>query len=131
MSHADWRPIARRAGFVVSPGGNIRILLEGRGTQAISIEMSDDSDALLARSIIASARVVREAATDGSPWRYAWERNRLSDLCGFTLDRRGRLVGETWIPLDGLTHDEFSLYVTELARVCDWHEFRLTGQDVE
>jgi hypothetical protein len=26
--------------------------------------------------------------------------------------------------------DEIHVYLQELARVCDWHEFRLTGVDV-
>ena len=51
-------------------------------------------------------------------------------LVGFTIDGRGRLVGESWIPLEGLTSAELKLYLHELARVCDWHEFRLTAQDL-
>ena len=74
--------------------------------------------------------MLADAASGESQWRYAWERNRLSDLLGFTVDPRGRLIGEAWIPLEGLTDKEFSIYIDELARISDWHEFRLTAENV-
>lgn len=123
--------IARRAGYAPTKDGDVVVELDGGGSQRISIELHAGGTALRAHSTIATGRVLREAAADDSPWRYAWERNRLSDLCGFTLDSRGRLVGETWIPLVGLTPEEFAVYVTELARISDWHEFRLTGEDIQ
>jgi hypothetical protein len=127
--HAEWKALARRAGFHVSLDDRITVDLDGGGRQVISFSLHKLQPVVRGRSIIASARVISEAA-DGFSLRYAWERNRLSDLVGFTVDKRGRLVGETWIPIDGLTSDEFALYVNELARVSDWHEFRLTGEDI-
>jgi hypothetical protein len=104
------------------------VTLDGGSTQRIEFLLHHDRNVLRATSTIASRSVVTAAATESGD-RYAWERNRLSDLVGFSIGHHGRLVGSVWIPLDGLTTDEFRLYVAELARVCDWHEFRLTGTD--
>jgi hypothetical protein len=79
-------------------------------------------------SIILSPRATRELG-GGRPSEYAWERNRLSDLMGFSVDGRGRLIGETWIADEAMTPDTLSLHVHEVARVCDWHEFRLSAKD--
>lgn len=46
-------------------------------------------------------------------------------------DRRGRLVGEAWVPKAGLTGHEFQLYVRHLAVEADRFEYRLTGRDFE
>jgi hypothetical protein len=126
---ADWRETARRAGFPVGKADTTTVELHGGGSQRVEFKVDEINDALRATSIIAAPSVLGKAAGD-SAHRYAWVRNRLSDLVGFSVDRRGRLIGEAWIPLEGLTPDEFGLYVSELARVCDWHEFRLTGEDV-
>lgn len=125
----DWRNLARRAGLALTPSDTIRVELEGGSSQTIDLREDPASQTLRARSVIATGKTLAEAASDDTPLRYAWRRNRLSDLVGFTIDGRGRLVGETWIPLEGITEAEFKLYLAELARVCDWHEFRLTAQD--
>lgn len=127
---ADWRGLARQASFVVARDDSVVVRFDGGGSQTIFCERTTAEDALRAWSPIARPAVVEAAAGTESPLRYAWERNRLSDLVGFTIDWRGRLIGETWIPLEGLTAEEISFYFTELARVCDWHEFRLAGEDV-
>jgi hypothetical protein len=124
----DWRAIAARAGYPVGAKDSITVTLDGGSTQVIRFMLHASGTTLRATSVIARASVVA-AASEGSAYEYAWERNRLSDLVGFTSDQHGRLVGEAWIPLDGLAAEEFGLYVSELTRVCDWHEFRLTGEN--
>jgi len=52
-------------------------------------------------------------------------------LMGFRIDRRGRLVGEAWVPKAGLTGEEFQLYVRHLAVEADRFEYGLTGRDSE
>lgn len=59
----------------------------------------------------------------------AWEHNRASSLVGFRADDRGRLVGECWVPIPGLTRDEFLFHVRRVAAACDQLEFQLTGAD--
>jgi len=120
----------KQASFTLSADDRIVVELDGGARQTIGLRAERDDTALRARSVIATARTLSNAADDDSPWRYAWARNRLSDLVGFTVDSHGRLIGETWIPIAGLTPEELKLYLRELARVCDWHEFRLTGQDL-
>lgn len=60
-----------------------------------------------------------------------WKRNRATQLVGFRVDHKGRLVGESWVPKAGLTPDEFVLYVRRVATECDLFEFALTGLDRE
>ncbi|MDB4912385.1 MAG: hypothetical protein JWM95_29 [Gemmatimonadetes bacterium] len=124
----DWKELAKRAGYRVDSSDSITVTLDGGSVQVVRFRLEETEQVLRASSIIAR-RSVLAAATNDSSYRYAWERNRLSDLVGFTVDGRGRLIGETWIPLDELTSEEFGLYLSELARVCDWHEFRLSGED--
>lgn len=127
---ADWTKIAEKAGYPLTTADSVTVHLEGGSTQHVRFRLDEAQRVLRATSIIASRSVLAAASTETGD-RYAWERNRLSDLVGFRVERHhGRLVGETWIPLDGLTPDEFALYISELARVCDWHEFRITGVDV-
>lgn len=107
---------------------SITVQLDGGTSQVVKFRLDDSKHVLRATSIVARPSVLAAAASD-SIYHYAWERNRLSDLVGFTVDARGRLIGQSWIPVEGITPAEFGLYVSELARVCDWHEFRLTGED--
>jgi hypothetical protein len=61
----------------------------------------------------------------------AWEHNRASSLVGFRVDDRGRLVGEAWVPICGLTRDEFLFYLRSTAASCDLFEYQITGKDRE
>jgi hypothetical protein len=61
----------------------------------------------------------------------AWRRNRVSQLVGFRIDHRERLVGEAWVPKVGLRPEEFVIYVRRLASECDLFEYHLTGKDLE
>jgi hypothetical protein len=86
------------------------------------------SDAIELSSLVARPSVLAEI---DSPSLAAWRRNRAASLVGFRVDERGRLVGESWVPTEGLTRDEFLLYVRGLAAACDLFEFQLTGKDRE
>ena len=127
MSNVDWRAFAKKAGY--RPDGNtIIVALENSRSQKVAVEEQRDGSSLRLWSAIASKSRVEELG-HLHPIEYAWERNRLSDLVGFSLDGRGRLIGETWIPSAGLTSAIFKLHLEEIARVCDWHEMRLSGED--
>jgi hypothetical protein len=119
--------LVREAGYRISAGDEIEVRLPGGTRQVITV--SEQGDALHCTSVIAGPKTVAAAAEPDSPLRYAWSRNRLSDLVGFRLDSDKRLIGEAWIPIAGLTAEEIGVYLHELARVCDWHELRLTGVD--
>lgn len=125
---AEWRAVAKAAGHQVSSSDTVTVKLDGGGKQDITLQLDGHRNTLRATSIVARPSVLAAASVDSAN-RYAWERNRLSDLVGFSVDSYGRLIGQVWIPLDGLTPEELGLYLSELARVCDWHEFRLSGED--
>jgi hypothetical protein len=125
---ADWKRLVREAGYRISAGDEIEVRLPGGTKQVIAV--SEQDDALHCTSVIAGPKALAAAVEEpDSPVRYAWSRNRLSDMVGFRLDSDRRLIGEAWIPTAGLTAEEIGVYLHELARVCDWHEFRLTGSD--
>lgn len=124
---ADWKALARQAGFRVSLDDSIDVRL-GESHQIVHVDAHTSDEALRLWSIIATPRTL-EPITD-SPLRYAWGRNRFSELVGFAVDRNRRLIGETWVPRDWLTAAELGLQIREVARVCDWHEFRLGGLDM-
>jgi hypothetical protein len=124
------KSIVRSAGFQVTRDNTVTVPLGAGSRQEIWLDPDRSPDALYAWSTIATRRTVENSLEEqGTVLEYAWERNRLSELVGFAIDRYGRLFGEVWIPLEGLTPDEAKVYLNELARVCDWHEFRLAGED--
>ena len=92
------------------------------------VEVEAKGDAIELRAVVARRSEVEKhhGATLA-----AWNRNRSSCLVGFRIDQRGRLLGESWAPVAGLTADEFLLYVRNLAAACDLFEFQLTGEDRE
>ena len=107
----DWRRLSRQAGLQVTAEG-LRVTV-GERQQAVVVEAPEgESVALRVSSIAAPPRV---SAGYDPPDLLAWERNRASDLVGFKLDGRGRLIGEAWVPTAGLDADEWSFYVRTVA----------------
>lgn len=126
---ADVAAAVNEAGYRPDPDGRITVQLGPGNRQVLHLDPDASAWALRVWTPIAPGRLVEAASEDGEVLRYAWERNRLSELIGFTIDRYGRLIGETWIPLEGLSPAEIQLHLQELARVCDWHDVRLSGDD--
>lgn len=123
--NADWKTIARQLGHFVQEDEIVLQLSTGRQQRVF---VDENGVAVRIWSVILGPAGTSELQ-DGHPLEYAWERNRLSDLVGFSLDSRSRLVGESWIPRGGMNRALFELHLAELARVCDWHELRLSGDD--
>lgn len=123
---ADWRGLTRRAGLRAT-GAEIVVRLGESRRQVVSVE-EKEPDSLRLSSIVA-----KPAATSRlpDPELAAWSRNRLTELVGFSLDGRGRMVGETWLPTVGLTTAEWRFAVYNLARACDRFEYLITGSDEE
>jgi hypothetical protein len=124
--NADWRVLATQLGHYVS-AAEISYKFSDQRQQKVYVDENPAGAVLRLWSVILGPAATTSLA-DGSPLEYAWERNRLSDLVGFSVDNRGRLIGETWIPV-AVDKDLFELHLSELARACDWHELRLTGSD--
>jgi hypothetical protein len=125
--NADWRIVAAHLGHKVSDG-EIIFNFPNKRQQRVFVDEASEATAVRLWSVILGPSATAELS-DGSPLEYAWERNRLSDLIGFSVDQRGRLIGETWISAVAVGRDLFDFHLSELARVCDWHELRLSGAD--
>jgi len=122
----DWRQLSRAAGVAVTTNGLKVSLGGGRQHTLIVDEVDGDTAVLRLWSVAAPARVVLHPEMTDI---VAWERNRTSDLVGFKVDGRGRLIGEAWVPQIGLDAEEWAIYVRAVAEACDRVEYLLTGRD--
>lgn len=90
------------------------------------VRVEDAGESFQLTSVVVSASV--GDGIEDLPIR-TWQRNRGTELVGFRIDSKGRLVGISWVPKAGLSEAEFQLYVRTLASECDRYEFELTGKD--
>lgn len=121
---AEWRRFCSGRGFAVE-GDDIVVTLRGNRSHRITVQEEADAYRLIA--IVARPAIVE--ALVNLPIQ-SWERNRGTELVGFKIDSRGRLVGESWVPKAGVTASEFTLYLLSLASEADRFEYQLTGRDV-
>jgi hypothetical protein len=121
----EWRTLCRAAGLKADQDGVDVDLHDGRHHR---VSVTDADQVYELQAIVARPSHLRDVPEVPL---LAWRRNRASQLMGFRLDRRGRLVGEAWVPKVGLTAEEFQLYVRHLAAECDRFEYLLTGSDTE
>lgn len=122
----DWQRMCRgEAGFSFEESAIVVLLAEERRHR---VEIEDLGDAYQLRGIVVRRSVVD--ALQECVLR-AWRRNRATQLMGFRLDHRGRLIGEAWVPKAGLKRDELVMYVRAVAAECDRFEYVLTGKDRE
>lgn len=123
---SDWREFCRRADGVSVDGDGLVVTFDNQRRHRLDVRETD-------RTYVVIGVVVRPAALADVPDAAlrAWKRNRSTQLIGFRIDRKGRLVGEAWVPRDGLDREEFLLYVTRVATECDLFEYHLTGKDRE
>lgn len=125
MRATDWRRLTRDPDFRVQDDA-ISVRLEGgRGHQV----MVDETNPALLRVWSVAARPALLEQLEEGPDIYAWRRNRHSDLVGFKTDNRGRLIGDAWVPTDGLDAEEWAVYVRAVAFACDRVEYLLSGKD--
>ena len=122
----NWRQLSRHPDFAVTSSEISVTFAEGR-SQRVRVGDENDATGLIRLWSV----VVRSSAlpTDEDPHLLAWQRNRASDLVGFKIDGRGRLIGEAWVPVAGLDAEEWAVYVRTVARACDRLEYLLTGRD--
>lgn len=90
------------------------------------VHVAAGSDQFEMSAIVVSRSIA--TSIDGVALR-AWRLNRNASLVSFRIDRRGRLVGESWAPFAGLTPEEFRFTLRNLAQECDRIEYVLTGED--
>lgn len=121
----EWAKFCQASDFVVD-GPHIVITFRDDRRHRVTVEEEDNEYVL-------RAFVVRQSIVDAIPNLplQIWVRNRAVSLVGFRIDYRRRLVGEAWVPKDGITGSEFQLYVRTLAIEADRFEYSLTGRDSE
>jgi hypothetical protein len=123
---SDWKGFCRKQTGLVVDGEDIVVTFDNQRRHRIEVRETENT-------FVLTGIVARPAVVAGVPDAAlrAWKRNRSTHLVGFRVDRRGRLVGEAWVPRSGLEREEFLLYATRLATECDLFEFQLTGKDRE
>ena len=121
----SWLPLCDAPDFAASDPHVDVTFADGR-THRVTVE--DQTDAYFLSGFVVRQSIV--GALPDLPIQ-TWLRNRTVSLVGFRIDRRGRLVGEAWLPKAGLTANEFQLYVRTIAVECDRFEYLLTGRDAE
>ncbi len=121
----DWQRLSRAAGLQVTAEG-LRVRV-GERQQAVLVEEPEGEPAEL--RVFSFAGPPRASAGYDPLDLLAWERNRASDIVGFKLDGRGRLIGEAWVPTVGLNAEEWGFYIRTVAEACDRLEYLLTGRE--
>jgi hypothetical protein len=104
---------------------SIEVAFDDGRRQVVHVEESKDGS-LRIWSVAAHPAVVRDLV---DPHLQVWRRNRVTELVGFRLDRRGRIIGEALPASVGITAKEWDLCVRAVARACDRFEYVLTGED--
>jgi len=122
----DWQQLCRGTDGVSIDGDGVEVITGDKRHHRIGVR--ETLDAYELTGVVVRASTVR--AIPDAPLR-AWRRNRATHLVGFRIDRKGRLVGEAWVPKAGLKREEFLLYLRRVAAECDLFEFTLTGADRE
>ena len=120
----DWPRLVLRAGYVLRHG-SIRVGLDEGRQQIVNIEETNNGQLRLWATVAGRT----EAGNHDQLELRIWNRNRFADLVGFTLDNQGRLVGQSMIPLAGITTEELALHIRTVASACDRFEYQLTGRD--
>lgn len=122
---AKWSKYCSSPDLVVD-GAHVDVAFNDNRSHRITVNENDDE-------FLFRAFIVRQSVVSSLPDlpTQIWLRNRAISLVGFRIDRKGRLVGEAWLPKAGLTADEFQLYVRTVAVECDRFEYILTGRDAE
>jgi hypothetical protein len=120
----NWREWARGSGWELDQGG-FWIRLGVRRQRVMVIE--GESGSRLLRSRVARRAILNRVS---EPELRAWQRNRVSELVAFRVDRQGVMVAETPIPSD-VTRDEWAFLAVNLARSADRFEYLLSGRDEE
>ena len=90
--NVDWKSLCSAEDLVVEDA-DVLINLGDDRSHRVRVHETDDE-------FVLRAFVVRQADVSSIPDLplLVWQRNRAISLMGFRIDRRGRLVGEAWVP---------------------------------
>lgn len=95
-----------------------------------AVRLREVEDGIRMEATVATARTLNAISQYDDPHRWAWRRNRVSNLVGFRVDSQQRLLAEAVAPAIALTHEEFVTYLSAVAAEADRLELVLTAQDV-
>ena len=123
---SDWKQWCRGAEGLILDADCVDVIQADERKHRIVISETEDVYELT--GVVARASALSELAD--VPLR-AWRRNRTTQLVGFRVDQKGRLVAKAWIPKVGLVREEFLVYLRHVAAECDLFEYCLTGKDRE
>ncbi len=121
--NADWHGLCREKSFSLD-GDVVSVQLPDERRHRVYV--SSQGEEYLLSGLIAKPSSVGQLE---DPIFITWMRNRNSELVGFRIDGKGRLIGEAWLPKVGLTAEEFQLYIRTIAADCDRLESILLGKD--
>jgi hypothetical protein len=96
-----------------------------------AVRLKPIEDGIKLEATVATAKTLDALSLYEDPHRWAWRRNRVSNLVGFRVDANQRLLAEAVAPLVGLTQNEFVVYLMAVASEADRMELVLTAQDVQ
>jgi hypothetical protein len=121
---SEWKRYCHGSGLKAEESVVVVSLDTGR-KQLVRVEDGSESFRLISLVV---KRAVMEKLPNASL--DLWQLNRGLPLVGFRVDQKGNMVGETWVPKQGLNAEEFEIYVKTLASDCDRLEHQLTGRDM-
>lgn len=125
MAANDWTSLCRGSDLEIE-GNRIRVAVSQDRWHRVQVMEREDAYDL---SAVVAQKALLQDLNDASL--RAWLTNRGTELVGFRVDEKGKMVGEAWVPKAGVTPEEFQLYVKRFAIECDRFEFLLTGMDRE
>jgi hypothetical protein len=122
----EWRMLTRKAALKLADG-EIRVPC-GRGRfQNVRVDESMD-DVIRLWSVVVTRGGAQHLLNSSLE---AWRINFHRELVGFKVAEYGRVIGECWVPMIGISEEEWKTYVVTLAQACDRLEYLWTGKDVE
>jgi hypothetical protein len=122
---SEWRMLTRQAALKLT-AGEIRVPCGRERTQRVRV---DDSmgDVIRLWSVVVTRGGAQHLT---NPSLEVWRINSYRELVGFKIAEHGRVIGECWVPMIGITKDEWKTYVVNLAKACDRLQYMWTGKDM-
>jgi len=106
----------------------ILVTFSNNRRQALSVDRQNDHY-VMTSVVLGRTRVNRVGRSRLLP--LLWQRNREANIVAFSLDKRGRLVGQIEQLVETIDPQELVFYIELLARECDQFEYALSGKDLE
>jgi len=127
---ASWKALSRERSLRCV-GDAIRVTCGPERFQLVNVDDSDPTVIRLWSRVASKGQLNFDSGTVEAPEIEAWLINRYRELVGFKVVERGTIIGEAWVPTEGLTPEEWELHVRTVAKACDRLEYLWTGADRE